>query len=131
VPPGSARRTSAAIRTETSSAGATGGLTSSSPFRHQDLRQGTASEAFLLDDVELQMRCQLGEWAAPGADGNRDGGQLVLVHAPDGGQRLGEAGSAVDTHRPFVVASLQRRDLGAEIPAEDLDRSPLRVLQGA
>lgn len=43
----------------------------SSP-RHQDLREGSASEALLLDDVELQMLIEVGEWAAARTDGNRD-----------------------------------------------------------
>jgi hypothetical protein len=40
-------------------------------LRHQDLREGSASEALLFDDVELQVLIQLGEWAVARAD--RDG----------------------------------------------------------
>ena len=43
----------------------------SSP-RHQDLREGSASEALLLDDVELQVLIEICEWAAARTDGNRD-----------------------------------------------------------
>src|SRR4051812_3375101 len=48
-------------------------------LRHQDLREGSASEALLLDDLELQVVVEVGEWAAPGADRNRDGRQLVFI----------------------------------------------------
>src|ERR1044071_1640672 len=41
-----------------------------SSLRHQDLRQGSASEALLLDDVELQVLIQLDEWAVARADRN-------------------------------------------------------------
>src|SRR5215204_4664440 len=40
--------------------------------RHQDLREGSALEAFLFDDVQLQMLTQVGERAAPRADRYRD-----------------------------------------------------------
>src|SRR4051794_35878329 len=53
--------------------------------RHQDLREGSALEAFLLDDVQLQVFSQLGEWAVARADRNRDRGQLVLVHEAQAG----------------------------------------------
>src|SRR5690348_15939619 len=43
-----------------------------SSLRHQDLREGSAREALLFDDDELQVLFQLGEWAAARADGNRD-----------------------------------------------------------
>jgi hypothetical protein len=43
-----------------------------SSSRHQDLREGSASEALLLDDVELQVRIEIGEWAAALTDRNRD-----------------------------------------------------------
>jgi len=36
------------------------------------LREGSASEAFLFDDVELQVLIQLCEWAVARADRNRD-----------------------------------------------------------
>src|SRR4051812_4646679 len=50
-----------------------------SSLRHQDLREGSALEAFLFDDVQLQVLSQLGEWAAPRADRNRDRRELVFV----------------------------------------------------
>jgi hypothetical protein len=43
-----------------------------SSSRHQDLREGSASEALLLDDVELQVRIEIGEWAPALTDRNRD-----------------------------------------------------------
>jgi hypothetical protein len=43
-----------------------------SSFRHQDLREGSASEALLFDDVELQVLVQVGERAVARADRNRD-----------------------------------------------------------
>src|SRR3954452_348485 len=98
---------------------------------HQDLGEGPALEALLLDDVQLQVLSQVGEWAAARADRNRDRGQLVLVDEAQAGQRLGEVGASVDQDRPFVVASLQFRDRFAQIPAEDLRWSPFRVLQRA
>ncbi len=65
----------------------------------------------------------------PRADRNRDRRQLVFVDEAQAGQRLGEVGAAVDQDRPFVVPSLQVRDLRAQVPAEDLGRSPFRLLQ--
>ena len=62
------------------------------------------------------MLSQLGEWAAPRADRNRDRRQLVFVDEAQAGQRLGEVGAAVDQDRPFVVPSLQVRDLRARSP---------------
>src|SRR3954451_22931186 len=99
-------------------------------LRHQDLREGSAREALLFDDVQLQALVQVGEWAAARADRNRDRRELVFVDKAESGQRLGEAGAAVDEDRSFVVPSLQVRDLRAEVPAEDLDWSPFRLLQG-
>src|SRR3954471_15815812 len=98
---------------------------------HQDLREGSALEALLLDDVQLQVLSQVGEWAAARADRNRNRGQLVLVNEAQAGQRLGEVGASVDQDRPFVVPSLQIRDRCGQIPAEDLGRSPFRLLQRA
>jgi hypothetical protein len=46
---------------------------------HQDLCEGSAFEAFFIDDVELQVLSQLGEWAVARADRNWDRGQLILV----------------------------------------------------
>jgi hypothetical protein len=100
-----------------------------SVLRHQDLRESSALEAFLFDDVQLQVLSQLGEWAVPRADRNRDRRELVFVDEAQAGQRLGEVGPAVDQDRPFVVPSLQFRDLCAQVPAEDLGRSPFRLLQ--
>src|SRR4051812_990903 len=54
---------------------------------HQDLGEGSALEAFFFDDVEFQMRSQVGEWAAPRADRDRDRRQLVLVDKAEAGQR--------------------------------------------
>ena len=71
------------------------------------------------------------EWAAPRADRDRDSRQLVFVDEAKACQRLGEVGAAVDQDRPFVVSSLQVRDLRGQVPAEDLDRSPIRLLQRA
>src|SRR4051794_16432187 len=39
-------------------------------LRHEDLREGSAREALLFDDVQLQVLFQLGEWAAARADSN-------------------------------------------------------------
>src|SRR4051794_18886520 len=100
-------------------------------LRHQDLREGSAPEALLFDDVQLQVLSQLGEWAAPRADRNRHRRQLVFVDEAKTCQRLGEVRAAVNQDRPFVVASLEVRDLRGQVPAEDLDRSPIRRLQGA
>src|SRR3954447_18878058 len=82
---------------------------------HQDLRQSSALEPFLLDDVELQVLLQVGERAAACADRDRDRGQLVLVDEAQAGQRRGEVGAAVDQDGPFVVASLQLGDLRDQI----------------
>src|SRR3954467_10268249 len=98
---------------------------------HQDLREGSAPEAFLFDDVQLQMLSQLGEGAAPRADRNRDGCQLILVDEAKACQRLGEIRAAVDQDRPFVVPSLEVRDLRGQVAAEDLGRSPFGLLQRA
>src|SRR3954454_14098148 len=97
-------------------------------LRRQDLREGSASEAFLSDDVQLQVILEVGEWTAPRADRNRDSRQLVFVDQPGAGQRLGEGGAAVDQDRPVLVAGLQFGDLCAEVAAEDLDRSPSGLL---
>src|SRR5262245_43644354 len=97
----------------------------SSP-RHQGLRKGPAPEARLFDDVELQVLVQLGEWAAARADRTRDRRQMVLVDEARTGQRLGEVGAAVDQDGSLVIPSLQVRDLRAQVPAEDLGRSPFR-----
>src|SRR4051812_13550148 len=99
-------------------------------LRHQDLRKGSAREALLFKDVQLQVLSQLREWAAARADGNRDRRQLVFVDEAQAGQRFGEVGTAVNQDRPFVVPSLKARDLRAQVPAEDLDWSPFRLLQG-
>src|SRR3954454_18315336 len=56
------------------------------------------------------MLSQLGDWAVACTDSNRDSGELVRVYESQAGERC---------------------DLRAEIPAEDLDRSPLWVLEGA
>src|SRR5215218_7533149 len=85
----------------------------SSP-RHQDLREGSALEALLFDDVQLQVLFQPGEWAVPGGDRDRDRRELVFVDEAQAGQRLGQIGAAVDQDRPFVVATLQIRDLRAQ-----------------
>src|SRR5688500_2299744 len=50
-----------------------------SSLRHQDLRKGSGREALLVDDVQLQVLFQFGEWAAARADGDRDRRQLVFV----------------------------------------------------
>src|SRR3954453_1643650 len=94
-------------------------LSDPSTLRHQDLRQRSAPEALLFDDVELQVLSQIGEWAAPRADRNGDRRQLVLVDEAEARQRLGEVRAAVDQHRPFLVASLEVRDLRGQVPAED------------
>src|SRR5882724_5987626 len=47
--------------------------------RHQRLREGSASEALLLDDLELEMLLEVGERAVTRADRDRDRRQLVLV----------------------------------------------------
>src|SRR6185312_5923335 len=46
-------------------------------LRNQDLREGSASEAFFLDDVQLQMLPEIGERAVPCADCNGDRRELV------------------------------------------------------
>jgi hypothetical protein len=75
-----------------------------SSLRHQDLREGSALEAFLFDDVQFQVLSQLGEWAVPRADRNRDRCQLVFVDEAQAGQRLGEVGAAVDQDGPSDAA---------------------------
>ena len=50
----------------------------SSP-RHQDLRESSASEALLLDDVELEVVIEIGERAAALTDRNRDRRKVVFV----------------------------------------------------
>src|SRR5215216_756852 len=56
-----------------------------SSLRHQDLREGSASEALLFDHIELQMLVQVGERAVARADRNRDR-QLVFVDEAQAGQ---------------------------------------------
>jgi hypothetical protein len=58
---------------------------SSSPW-HQDLREGSASEALLLDDVELQVLIEIGEWAAALADRNRDRRKVVFIDETETGE---------------------------------------------
>jgi hypothetical protein len=48
-------------------------------LRDQDLRERSAFEAFFLDDVQLQVICEIGERAPPRADRNRDRRQLVFI----------------------------------------------------
>src|SRR3954449_7653888 len=84
-----------------------------SALRHEDLRESAALEALLFDDVQLEVLFELGEWAVPRADRNRDRRQLVFVDETKAGQRLGEVGPAVDQDRPFVVPSLQFGELCA------------------
>ncbi len=43
-----------------------------SSARDQDLREGSVSEALLLDDVELKVLIEVREWAAARTDRNRD-----------------------------------------------------------
>ena len=50
----------------------------SSP-RHQDLRVSAASEALLLDDVELEVLIEIGEWAAALTDRNRNRRKVVFI----------------------------------------------------
>src|ERR1700748_3192447 len=57
----------------------------SSP-RHQDLREGSASEALLLDDVELQVLIEMGEWAAALTDCNRDRRKVVFIDETETGE---------------------------------------------
>jgi hypothetical protein len=47
--------------------------------RHQDLRERSASEALLLDDVELQVVIEIGERAAALTDRNRDRRKVVFI----------------------------------------------------
>ena len=87
-------------------------------------------EALLADDLELQVLLEVGEWAAAGADRDRDRRQLELVDEAQTRQRLSEVGAAVDQDRPFVVPGLQVRDACAQVPAEDFGRSPRRPFEG-
>lgn len=54
--------------------------------RHQGLREGSASEALLLDDVELQVLIEIGEWAAALTDRNRDRRKVVFVDETETGE---------------------------------------------
>ena len=56
----------------------------SSP-RHQDLREGPVSEALLLDDVELQVLIEIGEWAAALTDRDRDRRKVVFIDETETG----------------------------------------------
>src|SRR5215208_8381129 len=67
-----------------------------SSLRHEDLREGSAPEALLFDDIQLQVLFQVGEWAVPRPDRNRDRRQLVFVDEAQAGHRLSEVGAAVD-----------------------------------
>src|SRR3954453_8488087 len=96
-----------------------------SSLRHQDLREGSASEALLFDDLELQVLLEIREWAAARTDRDRDRRQLELVDEAQARQRLGEVGTAMDQDRPFGVPGLQVRDGRAQVTAEDLGRSPI------
>src|SRR5215813_13554536 len=82
--------------------------------RDEDLPVGSAREALLVDDIELQVLFQLGEWAAPRADSDGNRHQLVFVDQAKAGQRLREIGAAVDQSRSFVVPSLQLGDPRAQ-----------------
>jgi hypothetical protein len=57
----------------------------SSP-RHQDLREGSASEALLLDDVELQVLIEIGEWAAAVTDRNRGRRKVLFIDETETGE---------------------------------------------
>src|SRR3954453_21126019 len=91
-----------------------------SSLRHQDLGEGAAPEALLLDDVELQVLLQVGEWAAARPDRDRDRGQLVLVDQAQAGQRPREGRASMDQDRSIVVPTLQFGDRRAQMVAEDL-----------
>ena len=82
-----------------------------SSLRHQDLRERAAREALLFDDVQLQVLSQLGEWAAPRADRNRNRRQLVFVDEAQAGQRLGEAGPPCTRTVPSSSEPSGRRSL--------------------
>jgi hypothetical protein len=43
-----------------------------SSSRHENLREGSTSEALLFDDVELQVFTEIGEWAPARTDRNRN-----------------------------------------------------------
>ena len=87
-------------------------------LRHQDLCEGSASEALLVDDVELQVLLEVCERAATRADRDRDRRQLELVDEAQARQRLGEVGATMDQDRPSVVPGLQVRDARAQVPAK-------------
>src|SRR4051812_24185108 len=71
-------------------------------LRHEDLREGSASESFLFDDVQLQMLSELSERAVPCADRDRERRQLIFIDEAQAGQRACEVGAAVDEDCPFV-----------------------------
>jgi hypothetical protein len=77
-----------------------------SVLRHQDLRGSAALEAFRFYNVQVQVICELGGWALPRADRNRDRRQLVFGDRAQTRQRPGEVWPAVDQDGPCVVARL-------------------------
>src|SRR4051794_38101624 len=88
-----------------------------SSLRDQNVREGCASEALLFDDLELEVLLEVCEWAAAGADRNRDRRQLVLVDEAQAGHRLGEGPATMDQDRPFVVPGLAVRNVWVQVPA--------------
>ena len=57
-----------------------------SSSRHQNLRQGSALEALLFDDVELQVLLETGEWAAAHTDRNRDRRKVEFIDEAETGE---------------------------------------------
>jgi hypothetical protein len=53
-------------------------------------------EAFLFDDVQLQMLLKSGEWAVPCADRDRERRQLVFVDEAQADKRGGEVGVSAE-----------------------------------
>ena len=100
-----------------------------SGLRDQDLPQGTACEALLLHEVQLQVPIEIGEGAEAGADREGHHRELVLVDEAEADGRSGEGRAAVDEDRAVVLASLELGDRRGGV-AEDLDRAPVRLLQG-
>ena len=57
-----------------------------SSSRHQNLREGSASEALLFDDVELQVLIEIGEWAAALTDRDRHRRKVIFIDEAETGE---------------------------------------------
>jgi hypothetical protein len=99
-------------------------------LRHQDLREGSALEAFLFDDLQLQVLSQRGKWAVPRADRNGDRRQLVFVDEAQAGQRHGEVTRVVAEPLEHPSIAHVGRDLPPRVNSSPIGGFGLRRRHG-